>query len=116
MSTWPILSLIIFLPLIGAAAIFMQRGDEATVARSARWIALWTTLAVFLVSLYLWAYFDRTTAEFQFVEKHAWIGDGVTYHLGIDGLSVLLVLFTTFIMPLCILASWEAIETRVREY
>jgi NADH-quinone oxidoreductase subunit M len=116
MSAWPILSLIIFLPLFGAGLIFVQRGDEATTARSARWIALWTTLAVFFVSLYLWVYFDRTTADFQFVEKHAWIGNGITYHLGIDGLSVLLVLFTTFVMPLCILASWEAIGTRVREY
>ncbi len=116
MATWPLLSFLIFAPLIGAALIFVQRGEEAAVARTARWIALWTTLIVFAFSLLLWFNFDRSTADFQFVEKLSWIGEGITYHLGVDGVSVPLILLTTFLMPICILASWEAIGTRVREF
>jgi NADH-quinone oxidoreductase subunit M len=115
-ATWPLLSFLIFAPLIGAALIFVQRGEEAAVARTARWIALWTTLIVFAFSLLLWFNFDRSTADFQFVEKLSWIGEGITYHLGVDGVSVPLILLTTFLMPICILASWEAIGTRVREF
>ena len=116
MVTWPLLSFLIFAPLVGAALIFIQRGEEATIARSARWIALWTTLIVFAFSLILWFNFDRSSADFQFVEKLSWIGEGITYHLGVDGVSVPLILLTTFLMPICILASWESIGTRVREF
>ncbi|HYM32963.1 MAG TPA: NADH-quinone oxidoreductase subunit M [Candidatus Cybelea sp.] len=116
MIGWPVLSTVTFLPLIGAAMIFVLRGDEAVVARNARWIALWTTLITFAVSLVLWFQFDPTSADFQFVERHAWMGEGIAYHMGIDGLSVLLILLTTFLMPICILASWEAIDVRVKEY
>jgi len=114
--SWPLLSFLIFAPLIGVALIFVQRGEEAAVARSARWIALWTTLVVFAFSLVLWFNFDRSTADFQFVEKLSWIGEGITYHLGVDGVSAPLILLTTFLMPICILASWEAIGTRVKEF
>jgi NADH-quinone oxidoreductase subunit M len=116
-ASWPILSLITFLPLVGAAFIFFVRGDEETVARNARWVALWTTLATFLLSLTLWFGFERGTAAFQFVEYAPWFpGTGIAYHMGVDGISVLFVLLSTFLMPICILASWEAIESRVKEY
>ncbi|HJP20157.1 MAG TPA: NADH-quinone oxidoreductase subunit M [Alphaproteobacteria bacterium] len=116
MSDWPLLSIVIFLPLVGAAFILLVRGDEQLVARNARNVALWTTLITFVVSLLLWTGFDNSTAAFQFVEKKAWISDGIAYHLGVDGISMLFVILTTFLMPLCILASWRAIETRVKEY
>ena len=114
---FPLLSLITFLPLAGAAIIMSVRGEDAVVARNARWTALWTSLVVFLLSLILWARFDFTTADFQFVEQIDWLPDfGVGYHMGVDGISVLFVLLSTALTPICILASWEAIGTRVREY
>jgi NADH-quinone oxidoreductase subunit M len=114
---FPLLSLLTFLPLAGAAIIAFVRGDEETVARNARWTALWTSAIVLLLSLILWFRFDRTTAEFQFVERAVWLGEwGIGYHMGVDGLSVLFVLLSTVLTPLCIIASWEAITTRVREY
>ena len=116
MLSWPILSVTTFLPLVGVVLALLVRGDAALVARNARWIALWTSLVTFLVSLALWVNFDTGTAAFQFEEKHAWLTAGVTYHMGVDGISMLFIVLTTFLTPLCILASWEAIQTRVREY
>ncbi|MBK1656716.1 NADH-quinone oxidoreductase subunit M [Paracraurococcus ruber] len=114
---FPLLSLLTFLPLAGAAIILSVRGEEAVVARNARWTALWTSLIVFLLSLILWVRFDASSAGFQFEEKLAWLPEfGVGYHMGVDGISVLFVLLSTALTPICILASWEAIETRVREY
>ena len=114
---FPLLSLLTFLPLAGAAVIMFTRGDDAAVASNARWTALWTSLLVFLLSLILWARFDRASAEFQFVEQLAWLPEfGVGYHMGVDGISVLFVLLSTALTPLCVLASWEAIEHRVRDY
>ena len=112
----PLLSIVTFLPLVGAAFIFLARGDDAIVARNARSVALWTTTITFVVSLLIWMNFDNTTADFQFVEKAEWIGAGINYHMGVDGISMLFVILTTFLMPFCILASWEAIEHRVKEY
>jgi len=116
MTSWPILSTIIFLPLVGALFILVLRGDDEAAKRNARYIALWTTIVTFVVSLLLWRDFDTTTAEFQFVEKFDWIGGTITYHLGVDGISMLFVILTTFLMPLCILASWRSIEKGVKEY
>jgi NADH-quinone oxidoreductase subunit M len=114
---FPILSLVTFLPLAGAFIILMVRGDEATVASNARWTALWTSLITFALSLILWFRFDFGTAEFQFVERVEWLPDyGVAYHMGVDGISVLFVLLSTLLTPLCILASWESVQTRVRDY
>ena len=113
----PWLSLTIFLPLIGAVLIMlMTRGDDAAAQRNARWIALWTTLITFAVSVMIWAKFDPSVAGFQMVEEHPWVGNGISYKLGVDGISMLFVILTTFLMPLCILASWESIGTRVKEY
>jgi len=113
----PLLSLVTFLPLMGALFIFALRGEEALVARNARWIALWTSVIVFLLSLLIWADFDSTTAEFQFVEKLNWIpGYNIAYLVGVDGISVFFVLLSTLLTPLCIVSAWEAIQKRVREY
>ncbi|WP_237213886.1 NADH-quinone oxidoreductase subunit M [Falsiroseomonas oryziterrae] len=114
---FPLLSLVTFLPLAGAFIILMVRGDEATVASNARWTALWTSLITLALSLILWARFDKGTAEFQFVERLAWLPEyGVAYHMGVDGISVLFILLSTLLTPICILASWESVQSRVREY
>ena len=116
MTSWPILSTIIFLPLVGALFLFLLRGNDAAAIRNARYIALWTTIITFAVSLLLWRDFDPASADFQFVERRAWISGAITYHIGVDGISMLFVILTTFLMPLCILASWRAVDTRVKEY
>ncbi|MDB5412380.1 MAG: NADH-quinone oxidoreductase subunit [Rubritepida sp.] len=114
---FPILSLLTFLPLVGAAAIMMVRGDEAVVASNARWTALWTSLITFVLSLVLWTQFDKSTADYQFVEHLSWMPEfGIAYMMGVDGISVLFVLLATLLTPLCILASWESVRSRVREY
>lgn len=114
---WPILSLVTFTPLIGALGILMIRGEAAEVARNARHTALWTSLVTFVLSLFLVINFDYGSAAFQFVEKAEWLpAFGIAYHMGVDGISVWFVLLSTLLTPLCILASWEAIQTRVREY
>ena len=115
MTSWPILSVVTFLPLAGALFIAFLRDDEAGV-RNARWVALWTTLITFAISLILVWRFDPATADFQFVEKRPWLGGAITYSMGIDGISLPFVVLTTALMPICILASWEAIQRRVREY
>jgi NADH-quinone oxidoreductase subunit M len=117
MIDFPILTLTTFLPLVGALAILLIRGDEKIVARNARATALWTSLATFVVSIFLWVGFDNSTANFQFVEKVSWIPSfGINYHMGVDGISVFFVLLSTFLTPICILASWESIQNRVKEY
>jgi len=116
MSFGPILSLITWLPLVGAAFIFIVRGRDEAADMAARRIALMTTSITFLLSLVVWIGFDPGTAEFQFVERYDWLGGAITYHMGVDGISMLFVILTTFLMPLCILASWEVITDRVKEY
>jgi NADH-quinone oxidoreductase subunit M len=108
----PILSVITFLPLVGVLFIaFLPKGADG----NARWAALWVTLFTFIVSLVIWIDFDHTTAEFQFVEAMPWFGP-IQYKMGVDGISMLFVVLTTFLMPLCILASWESVQKRVKEY
>ncbi len=116
MSDWPLLSLVIFVPLVGALFILFIRGDDAIVARNAKFVALWTTLGNFVLSIPLWVGFDNQTADFQFVEQYKWLSDSITYHVGIDGISMLFIILSTFLMPICILASWNSIQTRVKEY
>ena len=117
MESFPVLSLTTFLPLVGVLFILIVRGDEETVAKNARGTALWTSVGTFIVSLFLWFNFDTTTADFQFVEKHEWIpAFNISYHLGVDGISIFFVLLSTALTPICILASWKSIKVRVREY
>jgi len=91
------------------------RGRDESADRNARYIALWTTLVTFALSLLLWRDFDPTTAQFQFVEQRAWLGT-IKFHMGVDGISLPFVLLTALLMPLCILASWQSITARVNEY
>jgi NADH-quinone oxidoreductase subunit M len=116
MATWPMLSVLTFLPLVGAVLIFFVRGDEEVVKRNARYAALWTTIATFIVSLFPLFAFDASSTDFQFVESVPWLTDSIGYRMGVDGISLPFVILTTFLMPFCILASWRSIQTRVREY
>ncbi len=113
---WPILSTITFLPLLGALFILLIRGDDETVANNARSVALWTSIVTLILSLFMLAEFDGSLAGFQFVERFQWLGGGVDYAMGVDGISVLFVVLTTSLLPLCILASWNSVTHRVREY
>ena len=117
----PILSAVTFLPALGALAILvlralMRREDQAALERNAKGVALFVTVFVFALSLLLVAEFDPSVAGFQFVESAPWLSElGINYKLGVDGLSVLFVLLTALLMPICILASWN-IKTRVADY
>ncbi len=118
MTDWPILSLVTFLPTLGAFFLLLfSRGAGGDVALRSRATALWVSICTFFVSLLLWIDFDTTTANFQYVENVAWIPSlGISYHMGVDGISMLFVILSTFLTPICVLASWESIQTRVKEY
>ncbi len=116
MFSWPILSVVTFLPLVGAVFIMVLPGDEAASKRNARWVAWWVTVVDLVIALMLVARFDPASAEFQFPEKKAWLAGTITYQMGVDGISLPFVILTAALMPLCILASWRVIETRVKEY
>ncbi|HEY9080038.1 NADH-quinone oxidoreductase subunit M [Magnetovibrio sp.] len=112
-----LLSVLIFLPLAGAGFILMISGDDEIAVRNVRRTALFASSFTFVMSLFLWFGFDPNTADFQFVEKADWIPTyNISYHLGVDGISMLFVMLTTLLTPICILASWESIKTRVKEY
>lgn len=111
-SGFPILSVLIFLPLAGALLLLFVKNESMC-----RYLALLTTGIVALLSIRLLAGFDRTTAKFQFVEKYNWIETfNIQYIVGVDGISILLVILTTFIMPFCVLASWSYIKTRIQAF
>src|SRR2546425_421184 len=119
MSHWPLLSLVTFLPLVGVGFIMTSRGEEAVVARNARNIALSTSVIVFALSILLWVEFDPSTAAFQFVERANWISIGgvtISYHMGIDGISLFFILLATLLTVLCVGASWTNVQAQVREY
>ena len=116
MTDWPILSTVTFIPLVGAALILLIRDDSEIARRNIRNVSLLTTVMTFILSLGIWIYFDNANPGFQFVEKSAWLSSGISYHMGVDGISMLFVILTTFLMPICILASWQSVEKRVKEY
>jgi NADH-quinone oxidoreductase subunit M len=107
-----LLSLVTFLPLVGALIIAAQNSKAVG---NIRLIALYTTAITFGLSILIWWNFDKSTSAFQFVEEAAWLGP-IKYKMGVDGISMLFVILTTFLMPLCILAAWESVDTRVKEY
>jgi len=111
-----ILTCLVFLPLVGAAFILALRGTDERTLENARRAAFGTTVIVFLLSIYVYTKFDLTSSSFQFVEEKSWLGHGLVYKMGIDGIALPFLLLTTFLMPLCILASWSSIRVRVKEY
>ncbi|MEL6641123.1 MAG: NADH-quinone oxidoreductase subunit M [Pseudomonadota bacterium] len=110
-----LLTLTTFIPLVGAAilAIFL-RGDDTAAQQNAKWVGLVTTAATFIVSLFIWGQFDPSNTDFQMVEEAEWLL-GLQYKMGVDGISVLFVMLTTFLMPLVIAACWD-VKARVKEY
>jgi NADH-quinone oxidoreductase subunit M len=112
-----ILSGLLIVPLVGAAFILTLRGSDEEVRSNVRWAALAATLVTFLLSLWAWSRFDANSAGFQLTETHAWLVPGkIAFKLTVDGFAMPFVLLTTFLMPFCILASWETITNRVRAY
>jgi NADH-quinone oxidoreductase subunit M len=114
-----LLSFIIFLPLAGALLVLLAGGggDRPERASAVRWIALLTSIATFAATLLLWFWFDSTSAEYQFQERFAWIpAFGIYYYLGVDGISLLLIVLTGFLTPLALLSSWESIEKSVKAF
>lgn len=116
MTDWPILSTVTFLPLIGVVLILLIKDDGEAAKRNIRNVALFTTLFVFILSLIVWAGFDSSNPGFQMEEKINWLGSGISYHMGVDGISVLFVVLSGFLMPFCILASWETVKDRLKAY
>lgn len=117
MIDFPILSLMILLPLVGVFFISMIQGDEVVKARNARYAALYTSLFVFILSVIMMVGFVPDQEGFQFVERKEWLPDlGIAYHLGVDGISLFFIVLSALLTPICILASWGSIKTRVKEY
>jgi NADH-quinone oxidoreductase subunit M len=111
-----LLSIATFLPLLGVLLILFMAPAGKAGDMLARQISLFATAVTFAVTLVLWWLFDPSTPGFQFEETYPWLGGNINYHLGVDGISLPFVILTAFLMPLCILASWTSIETRVKEY
>ena len=109
----PIISLITFIPLAGAALLIFIPGEKKDLHRL---LALLFSLITFVLSVILFLNFDPSQAEPQMIEKSAWLGYGINYHVGVDGLSLLLVMLTTFLFPIAVLSGWRYIDQRVKEY
>ncbi|MAZ82386.1 MAG: NADH-quinone oxidoreductase subunit M [Hoeflea sp.] len=116
MTDWPILSVVTFIPLVTVLFILPIRDDTETGRRNIRNVTLLGTVFTFILSLFIWAGFDASDAGFQMVENVEMAGSGFSYAMGVDGISVLFVILTTFLMPFCILASWKSVNHRVRDY
>jgi NADH-quinone oxidoreductase subunit M len=116
MSDWPLLSTVTFLPTVGALLIMIIRGDDEIAHRNVYHVALWTTAVTFVLSLFIWANFDNTDPGFQMIERTEWLGGSIAYSMGVDGISMLFVILTTFLMPLCILASRLTVHRYFKEY
>ena len=113
---FPILSAIIFIPLIGALFIFVTKGSQKNVEKNSKYVAIFSSLANFLLSLFLWYSFDATISDFQFIEEKNWIGGYISFKLGIDGISILFILLTTFIAPICIFSGIHSIKFKIKEF
>ena len=116
MIEWPLISVTIFLPLLGALIIFLIKEDDST-SNNIKWAALWTSIGTFILSCLIWMQFDSSISDYQFVEKYKWFSDfNFFYHVGVDGISLFMILLSTFLTPFCILASWISIKKRIKEY
>lgn len=116
MTDWPILSTLIFFPLLGAFVIFCIKDNNEGAKKNIKIVALLTSLFVFLLALIVLFNFDKTTPSFQMIEYFSWLGTGINYHLGIDGISVLFVVLTAFLIPFCLLANWDSVKVCIKSY
>ena len=116
MLEWPIITITIFLPSLGASIIFFIKETDESVSNIKK-AALWTSIATFILSFFIWFLFENNNPNYQFVEKYKWFSDfNFFYHVGIDGISLFMVMLSTFLTPIAILASWESIKNRIKEY
>ena len=116
MLDWPLLSFTIFLPIIGGLIIFFIKETEESI-NNIKWAAFWTAIGTFIISCLFWFLFDSSNPNYQFEEKYFWFSDfKFFFHIGIDGISLFMILLSTFLTPLCIISSWESIKKRVKEY
>jgi len=113
---FPILSAIISIPLVGALFILVIKGDQKTVEKNSKYVAIFSSIANLFLSLFLWYSFDKSTSDFQFVEKKNWIEGFINFQLGIDGISILFILLTTFIAPVCIFSGVNSIKFKIKEF
>ena len=111
---FPILSTLIFLPLVSSFFIFLSKGKQNN--NSAIYISLFSSLATFLLSLFVWYSLDLTSADFQFIEEKTWINNFIKFKLGVDGISILFIVLTTFITPICIISCINSVKDRVKEF
>ena len=115
MIDFPILSALIALPIVGSIFIFFNKSNESNL-NSSKYLAIFVSLANFLISIYLWIIFDSSISDFQFVENREWIKDFINYNIGVDGISILFVLLTTFITPLCVISVCSTIKYRLKDF
>ena len=113
---FPILSAIIFIPLIGAIFVLITKGSSNNVEKNSKNVAIFTSLANFFLSLFLWYSFDTQSPNFQFIEEKNWINGLINFQLGIDGISILFILLTTFIAPVCIFSGIHSIKFKIKEF
>ena len=113
---FPILSAIILIPLIGAFFILATKGTDKNIEKNSKYVAIFSSIANFFLSLLLWFYFDEASYEFQFVEKKKWIPGFVDFQIGVDGISILFIVLTTFIAPICILSGIRSIKFKIKEF
>ena len=111
---FPILSTLIFLPLISSLFIFLSK--EQIKSYSSIYISLFGSIATFILSLFLWYSLDIKSSDFQFIEEKSWINNFIKFKLGVDGISVLFIVLTTFITPICIISCVNSVKERVREF
>jgi NADH-quinone oxidoreductase subunit M len=113
---FPILSSLILLPLIGGLFILLSRSSDKSNYQSSKYVALFVSFTNFFVSIYLWYIFDPNTSDFQFVENRLWLEGFINYKVGIDGISILFIVLTTLITPLCIISVNQSINTKLKEF
>jgi len=113
---FPILSAIIFIPLIGALFILITRGNEKNVEKNSKYVAIFSSIFNFFLSLFLWYLFDASSSNFQFVEEKVWIDGFIKFKLGVDGISILFILLTAFIIPICIFSGINSIKFKIKEF
>ena len=113
---FPILTAIILIPLVGAFFILITKGDYKNIEKNSKYVALFTSIANFFLALFLWSLFDFTTSEFQFIETKGWIDGLFNFKLGIDGISILFILLTTFITPICVFSIINSVKFKIKEF
>ena len=113
---FPILSAIILVPFLGALFILITKGTQINIEKNSKYVAIFTSIVNFLLSLILWYLFDPTLSDFQFVEKRSWINSFINFQIGIDGISILFIILTTFIIPICVFSGIRSIKFKIKEF